>query len=68
MNHVKNRMPLVQLTQPAKHSLFGGDVHCDYCPADAVWFHWADRIVARDCYACDAHVGLLNSWYEKGDS
>ena len=61
-NQVKNHMPLVQLSQSGK-SPGGGHVHCDYCIADAVWYHWADQHVARDCYACDVHVSLLNPFY-----
>ncbi len=44
---LKNHLPLVLLSQPGK-SLSGGDAHCDYCAADAVWFHWADLYVNRD--------------------
>lgn len=36
---------------------------CDYCPADAAWYHWADHIVDRDAYACQSHVGLLNPYF-----
>ena len=54
-------MPLVQLSQPGKSH--GGHAYCDYCTADAVWFHWADRYVNRDCYACDVHVSMLNPFY-----
>ena len=57
----RNRMPLVQLSQPGKSH--GGHAYCDYCTADAVWFHWADRYVNRDCYACDVHVSMLNPFY-----
>ena len=63
MNEVRYHMPLVQLSQPGKDLVKGIDVHCDYCVADAVWYHWADHIVARECYACDVHVGLLNPFY-----
>ena len=56
-------MPLVQLGQPGWDGVKGVHVDCDYCAADAVWYHWADRCVNRDCYACDAHVSLLNPFY-----
>ena len=41
-------------------------VECDYCDADATWYHWADsrseRSVNRECYACDEHAKWLNKY------
>ena len=53
----QEHMPLVGLVSPHHE--------CDYCSADAAWFHWADkRNVNRDAYACDTHVCVLNRYYQ----
>ena len=63
-NHVKNRMPLVQLGQPGWDGVKGVHVDCDYCEGDAGWYHFASsRDTDRHYYACDAHVSLLNPFY-----
>jgi hypothetical protein len=58
-------MPLVQLAEPGLHHM-GHAVTCDYCAEPAVWYHWADRCVARDAFACNEHVGKLNRHYGPG--
>ncbi|MGO9154116.1 hypothetical protein [Mycobacterium sp.] len=56
-------MPLCQLNEPGQYC--GAHVECDYCPADAVWHHFASPSNAdRDAYACDARVSLLNRNYQ----
>ena len=61
----QEHMPLLQLSQPGKvYSRDDDHVECDYCDADATWYHFADRTgVNRDACACDTHVGLLNRHY-----
>ena len=36
---------------------------CDYCPADATHWHFADSVVNRDAYACDEHLVYLSRWH-----
>jgi hypothetical protein len=59
---MQERMRLVQLAEPGQYS--GQHVECDYCAADATWYHWADSgypgAVNRDAFACNSHVGYLN--------
>ena len=54
-------MALSPLPAPGQYE--GRHVVCDYCDADAVWFHWASTVTLpdRDCYACAEHVHWLDS-------
>jgi hypothetical protein len=57
----QERMPLTRLAEHGRYN--GGHVCCDYCTADAVYYHFADRRVNRDAYACAAHMRFLNPSY-----
>jgi len=59
---IQEHMPVVLLRTPGQN--YGGvHVECDYCDADATWYHWATpSSVDRDCYACDEHAKWLNKY------
>ena len=52
---------------PGQDNISKQHVECDYCDADAAWYHWTSNVtkqsVNRECYACVEHVGLLNRYY-----
>ena len=56
---IQEHMPVVQFKVPGD----GTDRRCDYSPALATWFHWADQHVDRDAFACNDHVHYLNRNY-----